>query len=229
MADSAKSNQVAPVGGEPSPASKLNRLPPMGAGTDIDAQEQPPDTQEHAPDTQTEAPDTQAEAPSTQAEASGTQAEAPDTQAEAPSVSAAIVPKADAKHRFQSGVKKATAFAEMQRRHSIEEWQTVPETKFVPFIHPNHPLKMRWDLLLALMIMYSVISIPFRIAFEFDAEGFAMVVDIIIDIFFALDILVTFRTGYLDVDAEMQYNQKKIAKHYLTSWFAIDFFFHGTN
>jgi len=125
--------------------------------------------------------------------------------------------------KFQGGVKKATAFAEMQRRSSVEEWQAVPQGSWLPFTHPNQPHKTKWDLSLAIMIVYSVITIPFRIAFSWDAVGFWFVVDCIVDVFFGLDILVTFRTGYLDKDGRMEWNWRRISVNYLTGWFWIDF------
>jgi len=129
----------------------------------------------------------------------------------------------EVKEKFQAGVKKATAFAEMQRRNSVEEWQAVPESTCLPFTHPNHPHKTRWDMSLAAMIVYSVIMIPFRIAFDWEAAGFWYALDAIVDIFFGLDILVTFRTGYLDQDGKMEWDPWKISSHYLKGWFIIDF------
>lgn len=126
------------------------------------------------------------------------------------------------KEKFHSGVKKAAALAEMQRRHSIEEWQALPHgVRFMT--HPEHPTKTKWDLILAAMILYSVTTVPWRIAFNVDAQNIWLALDILVDIFFAFDIIVSFRTGYVDEDGKMEWRSGKIARHYLTGWFAIDF------
>jgi len=125
--------------------------------------------------------------------------------------------------KFRAGVKKATAFAELQRRHSVEDWQTVPnDVKFMT--HPEHPTKTKWDLTLAAMILYSVTTVPWRIAFNVDATGAWLALDSVVDVFFFFDILVSFRTGYMDPDGRMEWRSGKVAWHYgCGPWFVIDF------
>lgn len=42
---------------------------------------------------------------------------------------------------------------------------------------PNKPLKVLWDLIVGLLIIYSIITVPFKIAFEiFDSPGMKVVV-----------------------------------------------------
>jgi hypothetical protein len=100
-----------------------------------------------------------------------------------------------------------------------------------PFmILQEDPRKTRWDLLLAFLIFYSVITIPFRLAFMVDAEGYygehdevALGIDIVIDIFFFLDICLSFRTCFINDDSALVTDWKKIAIVYLKGWFLIDF------
>ena len=42
-------------------------------------------------------------------------------------------------------------------------------------IPPGHRHKVKWDILLAVFIMYSVLTVPYRIGFSSDAEGAARV------------------------------------------------------
>jgi hypothetical protein len=91
-------------------------------------------------------------------------------------------------------------------------------------LHQNHPYKVRWDVLLAAMIIYSVITVPLRIAFGTEARGVSLALDIIIDLFFFADICASFRTTYIDPEThEYVTDPIKIAKHYSSSWFTIDF------
>jgi len=91
-------------------------------------------------------------------------------------------------------------------------------------LHQNHPYKVRWDVLLAAMIIYSVITVPLRIAFGTEARGAMMAIDIAIDMFFFADICASFRTTYIDPEThEYVSDPGKIARHYTTSWFTIDF------
>jgi hypothetical protein len=39
-------------------------------------------------------------------------------------------------------------------------------------IFPTDPWKERWDTMVTLLIIYSVIAVPFRVAFQADAEGY---------------------------------------------------------
>lgn len=47
-------------------------------------------------------------------------------------------------------------------------------------------------------------------------------VDIMVDIMFVFDILINFRTTYVNSNDEVVSNPKKIAMHYLKGWFVID-------
>ena len=43
-----------------------------------------------------------------------------------------------------------------------------------------------------------------------------------VDIFFGFDILMTFSTGYIDEQNDIEYDCKKVIINYITGWFAID-------
>lgn len=90
-------------------------------------------------------------------------------------------------------------------------------------IHPQSPGKVNWDLLLMFVILYSAVTVPYRIAFAQEATGGWAVFDLCTDIFFGLDILVNFVTGYMTDTGHVVRNRKKVPIHYLKGWFAIDF------
>ena len=71
-----------------------------------------------------------------------------------------------------------------------------------------------------LLVIYSVISIPFTLAFKL-ADVKAL--DYTIDALFFIDILVSFNTAYMDSKTSiLVINRKEIAKSYLKFWFWID-------
>lgn len=91
------------------------------------------------------------------------------------------------------------------------------------FFNPDSTGKAIWDIFISLLIIYSTIEIPLRIAYNLEAEGFEYAFDWFVDVMFFLDMVVTFRTGLHDKnDNTLIYNTKLIAKNYLLGWFFID-------
>jgi CRP-like cAMP-binding protein len=100
--------------------------------------------------------------------------------------------------------------------------------KFLIFL-PSAPGRLLWDVIVAIMIVYYLIVVPMRLAFEphnaavdlITGKGVWLVVDILFDLMFLTDIFVNFRTAYLDA-GELETDSAKIAKSYLTTWFPLD-------
>jgi hypothetical protein len=92
-------------------------------------------------------------------------------------------------------------------------------------IDPRNEWKLRWDAFVSVLIIYSVISVPFYIAFNTDATGGLLVWEYILDISFGIDIIFTFFTGYYSSKGtgDIQYALRKIAWKYVTGSFLIDF------
>ena len=67
--------------------------------------------------------------------------------------------------------------------------------------------------------------VPFNVAFKtHDHTLQFMIADIIIELFFIADIVINFRTTYIDKKSGRIITQTKlIAMHYLKGWFIIDF------
>lgn len=63
-------------------------------------------------------------------------------------------------------------------------------------IHPGHPAKHIWDIVIGLLLIYTALVAPVRIAFEDDTPLAWFVIDLIVDTVFLIDILLTFFTGY---------------------------------
>nr|XP_006114911.1 potassium voltage-gated channel subfamily H member 7 [Pelodiscus sinensis] len=96
------------------------------------------------------------------------------------------------------------------------------------------PFKAVWDWLILLLVIYTAIFTPYSAAFLLnDSEeqkrrvcGYSCsplnVVDLIVDIMFIIDILINFRTTYVNQNEEVVSDPAKIAIHYFKGWFLID-------
>ena len=90
----------------------------------------------------------------------------------------------------------------------VEDGETVVAPKW--FINPKDPRKIYWDLVLGVLIIASVIEVPWRIALDEPAIGGWVVWGYFIDIMFLLDIIANFRTGWINLDGEIVWDWKVI-------------------
>ncbi|XP_038828937.1 potassium voltage-gated channel subfamily H member 2-like [Salvelinus namaycush] len=116
----------------------------------------------------------------------------------------------------------------------------LPEYKLqAPRIHKwtvlhYSPFKAVWDWLILLLVIYTAILTPYSAAFLLhDQEEAAIlncgyscsplnVVDLIVDIMFIVDIVINFRTTYVNTNDEVVSAPLRIAIHYFKGWFLID-------
>uniref|UniRef100_A0A673FVL1 Potassium channel, voltage gated eag related subfamily H, member 7 n=1 Tax=Sinocyclocheilus rhinocerous TaxID=307959 RepID=A0A673FVL1_9TELE len=96
------------------------------------------------------------------------------------------------------------------------------------------PFKAVWDWLILLLVIYTAVFTPYSAAFLLnDVEeqkrrecGYSCsplnVVDLMVDIMFIVDILINFRTTYVNTNEEVVSHPAKIAVHYFKGWFFID-------
>uniref|UniRef100_A0AAY4ALP3 Ion transport domain-containing protein n=1 Tax=Denticeps clupeoides TaxID=299321 RepID=A0AAY4ALP3_9TELE len=116
----------------------------------------------------------------------------------------------------------------------------LPEYKLqAPRIHKwtilhYSPFKAVWDWVILLLVIYTAIFTPYSAAFLLsDEEEAAMqrcgyscsplnVVDLIVDIMFIVDIVINFRTTYVNTNDEVVSQPLRIAVHYFKGWFLID-------
>ncbi|KAL3515636.1 hypothetical protein ACH5RR_022538 [Cinchona calisaya] len=81
-----------------------------------------------------------------------------------------------------------------------------------------------WETLMVLLVAYSAWACPFEIAFlNSHPHKPLYIADNIIDIFFAVDIVLTFFVAYIDPTTQLLvFDSRKIAKRYLSTWFIMD-------
>ncbi|RHY29590.1 hypothetical protein DYB32_005041 [Aphanomyces invadans] len=89
---------------------------------------------------------------------------------------------------------------------------------------PDSDTKIKWDLGLALCVLYTTCVVPVRISFSLEASGFIFALEILIDVLFFVDITFSFRTGIVNPTTGLvYYNKTQIAQSYLRGWFLVDF------
>uniref|UniRef100_A0A8C7V5X9 Cyclic nucleotide-binding domain-containing protein n=1 Tax=Oncorhynchus mykiss TaxID=8022 RepID=A0A8C7V5X9_ONCMY len=96
------------------------------------------------------------------------------------------------------------------------------------------PFKAMWDWLILLLVIYTAILTPYSAAFLLNDREEQMrrecgyscnplnVVDFMVDIMFIVDIVINFRTTYVNLNEEVVSQPGKIAIHYFKGWFLID-------
>ena len=90
------------------------------------------------------------------------------------------------------------------------KWVILPETTF----------KRVWDTVITIVILYSSLVTPYKLAFSanngYDPD------DYITDILLGIDIVINFFSAYTDREENLVKNRKKIALKYLKTWFIPD-------
>lgn len=82
-----------------------------------------------------------------------------------------------------------------------------------------------WDLLMLLLMMGNLIILPVGITFFKDENTPPWIIfNVVSDTLFLVDLVLNFRTGIMKEDStEIMLDPKTIRRHYLRSWFAVDF------
>jgi len=89
-------------------------------------------------------------------------------------------------------------------------------------LHPTTNFTAFWTFTIVILLLAAAILTPLYISFASDDDETFTFLNDIFDICFALDIILNFLTAYVDIDRRIVWDQKKIAKRYLQSWFAVD-------
>ncbi|CAI2348759.1 unnamed protein product [Caenorhabditis sp. 36 PRJEB53466] len=114
----------------------------------------------------------------------------------------------------------------------------LPEYKLQPtrihhctIVHYS-PFKAVWDWIILLLVIYTAVFTPYVAAFLLrELQDTAKksrftepleIVDLIVDIMFIVDIIINFRTTYVNENDEVVSHPGKIATHYFKGWFIID-------
>ena len=91
---------------------------------------------------------------------------------------------------------------------------------------PGDEFKSKFDLIIMALAIYNCFSIPLSVAFEPEQmkSVYFTIADIIIDLTFVLDIIISFRTAYINNQGNVIDTPTLIAKQYFKDQFWIDLF-----
>ena len=87
--------------------------------------------------------------------------------------------------------------------------------------YPEDRMKSWWDLIITLVLLVTCIETPYDIAFS-DAEFSISYFNLMLDMFFILDIIVIFNSAFYSDDMDIIDSRKQIMCAYLHGWFFID-------
>ena len=100
------------------------------------------------------------------------------------------------------------------------------------FLLPSDRARIYWDLVQVPLLLYIAVMTPLRegygvsIAMPSAASpccSASFVSELLIDLYFVVDIVLNFRTAYLDDAGELVVDASKVSRHYLKRWFMLDF------
>ncbi|XP_039976097.1 potassium voltage-gated channel subfamily H member 6a isoform X2 [Xiphias gladius] len=147
-----------------------------------------------------------------------------------------IIAPSKIKDRTQNVTEKVTQVTQVLSLGA----DVLPEYKLqAPRIHKwtilhYSPFKAVWDWVILLLVIYTAIFTPYSAAFllnEMEEQrrrtcGYTCnplnVVDLVVDVMFIVDILINFRTTYVNENDEVVSHPGRIAQHYFKGWFLID-------
>ncbi|XP_030387007.1 potassium voltage-gated channel subfamily H member 6 [Scaptodrosophila lebanonensis] len=98
----------------------------------------------------------------------------------------------------------------------------------------HSPFKAVWDWIILILVMYTAIFTPYVAAFLLGEQDYQrrnnkyinsdpiVIIDLIVDVTFVVDIIINFRTTFVNAQDEVVSHPGRIAVHYLSGWFLID-------
>ncbi|KAI3803881.1 hypothetical protein L1987_32045 [Smallanthus sonchifolius] len=109
---------------------------------------------------------------------------------------------------------------------SSDYTQNQINSRYTHIISPMDSKYRYWQTLMVLMVAYSAWTYPFEVAFlkaSAHTHKQLYIADSVVDLFFAVDIILTFFVAYVDpVTHLLVRHPKSIATRYLSSWFVMD-------
>mmetsp|Transcript_36845 Transcript_36845/g.84918 ORF Transcript_36845/g.84918 Transcript_36845/m.84918 type:complete len:1099 (+) Transcript_36845:129-3425(+) len=113
-----------------------------------------------------------------------------------------------------SARRKSTSGTKMEMASGV--WYRV-------IIHPASKRHICFKLLSIFVIVSQLFYLPYALTWENQVDDIDEAVLILTTAFWSMDLLLHFLIGYNTTDGEVELRPIQVAKHYLTTWFCIDF------
>jgi hypothetical protein len=113
---------------------------------------------------------------------------------------------------------------EVEKEENGDKSQIKKKLKFyLPILLPNCTFMYFWNTILLLLMIYTALLMPFRIAFiDQDDSPIWSPLENVIDFLFLTDCLINFNLAFYNIDNYIVTSRKQIALEYIKSWFFID-------
>ena len=102
---------------------------------------------------------------------------------------------------------------------SVEEGEIGFAARLI--IVPENSVKLCWDVIGFLLIVYQAVLVPYQIGFDIETEGDLKNMEYFVQAFFVIDILLNFSTAYYH-KGTLVVNRRMIAKQYMMGWLWMD-------
>ena len=122
----------------------------------------------------------------------------------------------------ETGVAQPHLGADTEQNTATREWPTY-------IIHPHQPPRLAWDCISVLLIFYSIVAIPFVLAFDppsarSGGRGAMNLINRGVDIIFMADVVLNFFTAIVENPdgSKMIIELSEIRRRYIKGWFIVD-------
>jgi len=109
-----------------------------------------------------------------------------------------------------------------EENHGLKLRQEPSLKKYKSLIFPDDNFKQNWEIVLAIMILYSCLWVPYDMAFIDGEPVSTLILDGLSDFVFFIDILVNFNSAFYDSQDVLIFKRSKIATTYIKFWFWLD-------
>lgn len=93
----------------------------------------------------------------------------------------------------------------------------------LPILNPSTRGKIAWDLFIMSFVLFCAITVPLEVSFGLpDTDSILDILNWAINLVFAVDICISFRTAFIDQQGYLVRDSDRIASNYLKFWFWID-------
>ena len=89
-------------------------------------------------------------------------------------------------------------------------------------LHPESRFRVGWDLLMLMLLIYVAVLVPLATFFSIGHSSAHIMWDGFVDLAFLVDMVLNFRTGYIDKAKVLVLDRAKVRRRYLRGWFAFD-------
>lgn len=133
----------------------------------------------------------------------------------------------EAKQELYAQLEKERTIAKRAKEEFLKSRMRKVKDRKCCMCYPNDKLKVSWDILVTIVLIYSIFETPYTMAFssvtsDMEESTGSLVFSYFIDCMFGADIIVSFISAYTNEEKVLIDDRKMVAKQYVSGWFVID-------